>query len=221
MIPKAYLVTEPNENTGGVVFAASDIEARRWGAGEWNDGELSGMSAIRRKDFDQYHGKGVPARILVAEGWHFECHGCWMRIEEWALEDVGLTVDGVVGTESSQIYCCAECESRALACRAREKAAGEDFLAQLRRIVTARFGPIEFVTGRYMGRVYAVERDGHVMVEQAVVSFNFPGQQLGPASLRYDWDRRVKVGPPHPAYMVCNGDREAFESWAAVTRGAE
>jgi hypothetical protein len=44
---KAFAVTEHDENTGAVIFAKHDIVARRIGADEYADGELSYVSCRR------------------------------------------------------------------------------------------------------------------------------------------------------------------------------
>lgn len=70
---KAYIVTEPEENTGGVIYAKSAIEARRWGADLYSDGELRGMSCCRAPALDDKRGdKRAEMQYLLAMGWWFE-----------------------------------------------------------------------------------------------------------------------------------------------------
>lgn len=70
---KAYIVTEPEENIGGVIYATSDIEARRRGADEYSDGELGGMSCRRAPELDDKRGdKRAITLHLLAMGWWFE-----------------------------------------------------------------------------------------------------------------------------------------------------
>lgn len=213
---KAFLVTTDYDGTGGVVFAKSAIEARRYGASEWNDGELGGLHVRRERDFDQFDGSGVPAWLMVAKGWWFECSGCGMTINEDSLYDRGLPVEGVVGAECSRVYCCATCEADERARTAREAAVGNAFLWHLKQRVIDRFGPVEFANGAWKEHVYAREVDGTVHIGQGIVSFNFPGMRIGPASLRYNWGYGGQFGPPSPEYSVPRGDLEAFEAWAAA-----
>lgn len=212
---KAFLVTEAEENTGGVIFAERAIDARKIGASEWNDGELGGMHVHRVAEFDQFYGKGVPARLLVERGWWFECCGCGMTIRDDTLEEAGLVVGGVTGTECSRIYCHAECEAKARAREVREKDAGRAFLDKLRDIVRCRFGDVTFVEGPFREHAYVTEQNGILNVGQGVVSFVFPGMTHGEASLRYDWGYGQALGPVLPEYSVPRGDLEAFEAWAA------
>lgn len=63
---KAYSYLETDEFTGGIVFAKSNIEARRIGANILNMDGIGGMTVSRRKDLDKYEQKGVPAWLLAA-----------------------------------------------------------------------------------------------------------------------------------------------------------
>lgn len=215
MARKAFLVTTDYDGTGGVVFADTPIEARRHGASEWNDGELGGLHVHREPGFDRFDGTGVPAWMLIARGWWFECSGCGMTINEDNLHDEGLTVEGVQGVDFSRIYCCPTCEADERARAAREAAAGNAFLWQLKQRIEDRFGPVEFANGTWKEHVYAREIGGVIHVVQGIVSFNFPGMKIGPASLRYDWGYGEQFGPPCPEYSVARGDLETFEAWAA------
>lgn len=52
----AFIVTEPYENRGGVIFADHAIVARRIGADEYADSEIQGMSVRRCPDLDEHKG---------------------------------------------------------------------------------------------------------------------------------------------------------------------
>ena len=95
----AYAVTEDFEGMGGIVFARSNIEARKWGAREYNDGELGGMTCKRVPWADRYASeRDIPISAMVDVGWHFECHGCGRRIDT----DLAYTYDdGIEETEST------------------------------------------------------------------------------------------------------------------------
>src|SRR5690606_20613022 len=73
---------ETYEYQGAIIFAKSNIEARRWSANEFNDGELVGMSVKRAPWADKYgSGSKIPAADMVDAGWHFECSYSGARID--------------------------------------------------------------------------------------------------------------------------------------------
>lgn len=216
----AYSYLETDEFSGGIVFARSNIEARRLGANLLNMDEIGGMQVTRRKDLDKYEGTGVPARELVAEGWWFECHGCGMRINDCALDDAGLPISGIVGTQGRSIYCCHTCRMEALAEDAASKAYGEAFLEMLRDLVRARFPDIEHHFDEHRSHVFIPRYSDPIVVAEAEVNFSFPGMKRGPAALRYrheppHYHGGQLIGPVKPEFYCCNGDREAFEALAA------
>lgn len=219
----AYVVMEIDENTGGVVFAKDKRTAQRVGANKWADGDIGYVETTRRKDLDRYEATGVPARVLVEDGWHFECHGCGMRIDDCTFEDEGLPVSGIVGNESGRVYCCHTCRMGALGREAQIKAMGEAFLDMLRDVVRTRFGEVEFVTDEtWRNRVHISSHRSPFVVREASVAFGFPGQKLGPATLGYRHSNRPSggdmIGPAECIFYCCTGDREAFEAWAASNK---
>lgn len=224
----AYVVMEMDERTGGVVFAKDKRTAERIGANKWADGEIGYVEVTRRADFDRYEDTGVPARILVEEGWHFECHGCGMRIDDSTFDDEGLPVSGIVGNESGAVYCCHTCRMQAQGREAQIKAFGDAFLDMLRDVVRTRFGEVEFVAGDSWGNhVYISRSYDPLVVSEASVAFNFLGQKIAPATLDYRHTIRPScihpsgmdtIGPAECRFHCCNGDREAFEAWAEITK---
>lgn len=224
---KAYIVQEECEGTGGVVFARSNVEARRFGADEYNGGDFSGLSVNRAKGWDKYEKSGVPISEMIYDGWYFECHGCGQRMDEDWFYDQRMNPSQARGVSGGNCYCCWQCEADAAAEGAARKAYGRVFLGIMRDWATARFGDVEFMTEAFKEYVYVVSRNGHMQVEQAVVSFSFPGMEIGPASIRFDMSGRVSfrgakfLGPPEMVVMCCNGDRDAFEKFAADTQKGE
>ncbi|MBV7408715.1 hypothetical protein [Maritimibacter sp. DP1N21-5] len=214
----AYSYLETDEFTGGIVFAKSNIEARRIGANLLNMDDIGGMEVKRRKDLDRFEETGVPAWLLVSEGWRFECLGCGMQINEDEMEDAGLPVTGIVGVEHGHIYCCHVCRMQRMAEYAACKAFGEAFLDMLKGVVTARFPDIEPCFGEYRHHVYVPTWCSPYVVQQAKVHFSFPGMKIGPASLVYQHQANAHgsriTGPVKPEFYCCNGDREAFEALA-------
>lgn len=216
---KAYAVTEECENTGGVIFAACPIVARRIGADEYNSGELAGLHVARAPWADVFAETGrVPASVMIDQGWHFECHGCDMRIDADSLYDHRLPIDGVIGTQGSFVYCCARCRRKRLSLERRRKAEELRAIDVIKAMVLRRFPDATLCDagGRWSPHAY-VTRDwsagGGWHWAQIVVSFTFPGMKIAPAQLRLDGGH--KMGPHKPYFTCCNGDREAFETWAA------
>lgn len=215
---KAFLVTEPNENTGGVVFAKSGIEARKYGANEWNGGVIAGMSVHRAPWADRYgRASNVPARDLIDFGWWFECSACGSLINLDTLSDRRLPLSGVIGSAAGVVYCCPMCWKREDRRRKRNKARVADTIEQFKARVRRRFGDVRFVREH----AYCPEgARGAWRVQEASVDFEFPGMTIGPAKLTYrvpdSWSK--EVGPSAPSYTCCSGDRAAFEEWARSTR---
>lgn len=210
---KAFIVTEPEENIGGVVFATSAIAARRAGASEWNDGELGGMSCRRAAWADKYaDSRIVPAADMIAEGWWFECN-CGHRINLDNLEERGLPLSGVIGSQNSMIFCEKACQDFYLARKARLDAAGATAIAMLEEIVLKRFPDADLsASGNH---VYCTEHDdGAIIYEQVIVKFGFPGMRIGAAEIRLQREYGC-YGPVRPQIYCCGGDRDAFEAWAA------
>lgn len=216
----AYSYMETDEWTGGIVFAKSNIEARRIGANLLNMDEIGGMQVNRRKDLDRFEATGVPASLLVSQGWRFECHGCGLRLDDYSLEDARLPVSGVVGVESGRIYCCHTCRMEARADDAAREAFGAAFLDMLKDVVRARFPGIEHHFGEHRQHVFVPHRMRPLVVVQARVSFAFPGMKIGPATMEYHHCGQHGshlIGPVRPVFYCCNGDREAFEAFVAET----
>lgn len=93
--PKAYMVTETTEGTGGIVYAKSNAQARREGSCEFGDGDFHGYECRRAPEFDSLWPKGPTREDLFEHGWWFDCEECSRR----ATQDGGGIV--VVG----QFYC--------------------------------------------------------------------------------------------------------------------
>src|SRR4051812_28465441 len=110
MTSLAYAVTETYENTGRIVFADRPIDARKIGAGEFNDGQLGGLSVRRAPWADRFGtARALPARVCIDEGWHFECSGCGATIDSDWLYERHLPLSGVIGSSIGNVYCCRRC----------------------------------------------------------------------------------------------------------------
>lgn len=221
----AYAVLEKGEDTGGIIFARSNIEARKRGSCEWSDGDISSVSCRRAHWADAYATVGViEATAAVEQGWHFECHGCGMSIDSYSIEDQGMDVQGIIGAMDSWIFCCIECKDRSDKIEAQKKAFGASFLDELRRMITRRFGDVEICGASddaFFPHVYVIEQDGAFSIGQANVHFHFPGQKLAPATIKYEWpysSRWDGIGPQRPYFTCCHGDVEAFQAFAFETK---
>jgi hypothetical protein len=218
---KAFAVTEHDENTGAVIFAKHDIVARRIGADEYADGELSYVSCRRAPWADAYADKAVPARVMIAHGWHFECSECGSRIDEDYLFDNRLPVDCVVGTQHSHVFCCSKCARRWYSMKRRRKAEELRAIEAFKAVVRKRFPDAEFCDeeDQFRGHhAYVTPERGGWNWQQVIVAFRFPGMKHGPAHFRMD--SRHKPGPHLASYTCCNGDKEAFEAYAFATKQA-
>jgi hypothetical protein len=221
---RAFAVTENDEGTGAIYFAEHDIVAKRRGANEFGDGELSYVSCRRVPWADEYAGKPVPARVMIENGWHFDCSGCEWRIDEDELRERRLLVDGVIGTQHGRVYCSAKCCRRDLSIERRTRAEQQRAIEALKAIVRKRFPEVEFTdqheNSNWRHHAYVTYHHGQRgwFWEQVSVSFIFPGMKIGPATLGLDRRWSSDIGPVAPAYRCCDGDREAFEAYAAATR---
>ena len=218
----AYSVLETGEDTGGIVFAKDKRTASRIGANQWADGEIEYVEVSRRKDLDQYEGKGVPASILVEEGWRFECGGCGMMISDCSMEDAGMPLSGIVGVEGCAIYCCHQCRRDHLSREAAVKECGSAFQDMLRDMLRAQFSNAIFVPeDQWKNHVYVPKYFDPLVVREASVAFSLPGQKIGPATLTYRHEGihgLDLIGPVKPYFTCCAGDKEAFEAWAALAQ---
>lgn len=217
---KAYAVTEENENTGSIFFARHSITAAKAGANEHNGGDLHGISCRRAPWADEWATKDedIPARVMIDHGWHFECHGCGSTIDEDFLDENDLPLGGVIGNQYGPVFCCHICECEHKLERAVAKDHERRAILWLESVVHQRFPGVKFVDdrGRFDRHAYACRQNGEWVVQQGVVSFEFPGMKIGPATCRFDNVR--SFGPVKPQYSCCFGDKEAFESYVEETR---
>lgn len=221
---KAYAVLEEGENTGGIVFAAHAIVARRQGAAIFGDGEFEGVSCRRAPWADHCAKTGVvPVSLMIDHGWRFECYGCGATIDRDWLYDMGLPLLGVIGTQHSSIFCCDSCRSRHKAREAVRCEIEADMIERLKAMVLRRLPGAEICSqDQWASRAHAEQGwdSGAWAVNGAVVFFAFPGMRIGPASLvlRRDYLKINRIGPIDPSFECCAGDQEAFEAFAAETR---
>ncbi len=75
--PVAWMVSNYNdEGQAVIVFHHHGLAARRIGAPEVGCDDDSDATIERKKEYDTYADKGcVPIRVLINDGWWFECSG--------------------------------------------------------------------------------------------------------------------------------------------------
>jgi hypothetical protein len=228
---RAFAVQEDDEATGGIVFARHAVVARRHGANEYAGGDFDRVSCRRAAWADRYaDSQIVPASLMIAHGWHFECSGCGHRIDIDFLDERDIWLADVQGHQEGHVFCTPLCEARHHLERAEAKHRETRWIRRFAKIVRRRFPDAVIVDdGNQYCRphAYASYRNGRWVVEQVIVSFTWPGQQIGPATLRMDtrteWLRGggyvTKRTKPH--WTCCSGDREAFEAYAAASRAGK
>ena len=212
---KAYICMETYECKGGVVFAGTNLAARKIASYEWNDGELGGMSVRRAPGLDKYHEKGVPAwDLIVNHGWRWEeCCNCGQPLDYDDLEDVGKDPTKVVGYDGGMVFCDSRCKGEYTKDEQEKDEAGKAFISAMIDRLKKRFGDIEITRTHH----FTTKRDGHCTTDQAIVDFDFPGRKYGYAAWRYSNDnyRPCEKLMPCGVGLICsNGDRDAFETWA-------
>ncbi|MBX3482541.1 hypothetical protein [Phenylobacterium sp.] len=123
-----------------ILFADRSVVARREGAAHL-DVEFCEVESCRRTTWaDRYWRTGeIPASAMVEHGWHFECQGCGVRIDDDWLSEQGRTCASVVGTQHSGVFCGPDCKARETRRRALRTAFEQRWLLRLQRVVTARF----------------------------------------------------------------------------------
>lgn len=233
---KAYAVNEHDERSGAIYFARHAITARKAGANDYGDGELSYVSCTRAPWADRFAGSGaVPASVMVEQGWHFECTCCGVRIDEdlndrWqeghydSLADMlrqarrrrKWTPSMIVGTQHSAVFCDATCEAAWQVAQAETRRIEARIAARFKAIVLRRFPDAEIIDGgdRFQRPHVYVTRNaaGRLVPREVVVAFRFPGMAIAPATLRWDHRSTYRGGKPH--WSCCAGDQIAFEAWA-------
>ncbi len=221
MTLRAFSVLEKYEMTGDIFFAEKAIQAAKAGANEYADGELRGVQCRRAPWADEYAGKGVPAKVAVDHGWRFECSGCGITVDSDLEENHRLPVDGIRGKVSGAVFCSSACEAKSKRDEERRQAEIKSAIRDFKEIVKARFPDADFADdesgfGGHHAHVVRDRRKGKWHRAQVVVAFRFPGMKIGYAHFRMDPNHRI--GPSNAGYTCCNGDREAFEAYAAATK---
>lgn len=205
----AYLVTEDDEGTGGVVFARSSAEARREGSSRFGDGDFNWGRAVRAPGLDRYAADGhVPWKAMFEMGWWRECSGCGVRIAQDEEDEDGELIKFNLVEVGSAVYCTPECRERKLADDAesdRIKAWIVGYMTD--RLLRAMPGALVINDpARCLPHVYVPNGPNPRAPQQVVLHFLFPGSRYG-GDFRFD-----KIGQKPRVEVAC-GDLAAFSAW--------
>lgn len=110
---KAYTATEElsGECLGTVVFAQSNVEARRVAAEELNDGYFGGLRICREPSLDMYEKQSIPMAEMIWMGWWIDCTNCGMCVNSDIYEDEEEYKDKIpCGTFFGAGFCSEECK---------------------------------------------------------------------------------------------------------------
>lgn len=214
---KAYAVTENYENNGGIIYAKNSVTARRIGVNEYADGEFSDVTCRRAPWADIYHGKELPAGIMINEGWHFECSGCGITIDHDYLWETDRHHEDVIGHQNSLIYCDAVCEASYNLERAKCQKSEKRWMRRFSKIVKSRFPDSNPIHTHAYARL---NKNGFAIIQEIEVEFDFPDRKFRLASLSWRKRDMYKNPFPKPQYRCSYGDVDAFERYAKATRNA-
>ena len=225
----AYAINDfdADEPCGVVLFAKSNIEARRRGASALNIDEIGGLSCCRAPWADEYEADGiVPASVMIDNGWKITCSGC----DQWIDGDgtVSRFIDGqevevdvdVVGTQHSA-YCTPECRDQDRWRRAwmqrGERRCFEVFKRELLRLHPGvSVDPEKPTDERWSGHHHRYfsrhSKSGRGRAICFVVRFTFPGAKYG-GSYRYDLGYQDARGSR--TLFIANADHEAWAQFVA------
>ena len=184
---RAYSVQ--GDETGCVVFAHSNVIARRNGANEL-DIPFEGIESCRlAPEFDEYAPGPVPAKALLAAGWWQYCSGCSKQVREDDddFEDEAETIPAhpvYIGTQS--VFCSQSCHDNEMIRRAQRKQTHDEMLA--------------YATGKWPGIVVT---GSYEFTIPPSMSFTFPGGQ---------YPVRFNAGEPHVTVLAV--DKEAWDRFA-------
>jgi hypothetical protein len=177
---------------------------------------------VRAPWADEFVGVDIPARVMISHGWRFECCDCGDVISEDCLDENDLTIEGVIGSQHSRVFCSEICEAKYNLDRAIARDHERRMIGALKTYVLTRFPGVTVETARSVdgyrhgAHAYATSRGSSWQIEEASVSFEFPGQKIAPATceLKRSYPNDKIVGPLKPEFSCCFGDLEAFEAWA-------
>lgn len=108
----AWRVDDVENGRGVVVFEPNKEAAQQAGADELNS-EIDYVECQRESQYDCYASNGfVPKKVLITNGWWFECDHCGYRIDEDAEDEYGAKkpVSDVIEVGRHALYCNQGCK---------------------------------------------------------------------------------------------------------------
>lgn len=223
---------EDSEGRGCILFAKSNIEARRKGANVLDCDGIGGLTCRRATWADEFAAVGsVPAAVMIANGWWLECCGCQQMINDggtvsrWIQNEAGEDVETEVDVEpvGSQFsaFCTPECRDREMWRRAWAKRGDRRCFEVFKRELLRQYPEVTIDPEkssderwsdhhhRYFGRH---SKSGLGRALCFVVCFSFPGAKYG-GSYRYDLDYGAMRGKRQ--ILIANHDQEAWRVFCA------
>lgn len=128
---KAYLVDCDQENGAQLYFARTANQAKCYAANDAGCDYIEVGSCRRQPQFDEYAPGPVPPKVMIENGWWFECFGCSRRVAEdmddYADDDDdgGTTLDGPI-YRNNAVWCSTACQSSWDKQREAERLANEE-----------------------------------------------------------------------------------------------
>jgi hypothetical protein len=209
---KAYSVQDHEEHIGVIVFAKSNIVARRMGALQLRFcDEISGLECKRCSWADEFSTTGkVPLSIAVQHGWRFECLGCGICIDNYdeSFDDddncIQLNPTGHMGFP----FCTPECLNEYKSKQERTKTIEKERIDFLTQELLEKIPEAEIT--RTHAYVYWVDfKKDEYKIEQSFVEFSFPGAKYGGG--KYGNNIHYATRDKYEIVMtICQGDLDAF-----------
>ena len=203
MVMKAYTAVEElsGEYSGTVVYAKSNVEARRKAANELNDGEFGGLRVIREPQLDKYTRASIPMDVMINIGWWIDCSNCGVRVNADMYEDEeeyeGKTP---VGTFFGVGFCCEECSKEWQARKEIEPILKYRMMQRLKGI--AEQYVVDPVFDEDHSRCWIDWRGGEPKVNHANIEVTVPGApRYSSLSVNYrleaDGKEKITLNLPH------------------------
>jgi len=110
---KCFIVDCEQENGAQLYFAESHNQAKCHAANEAGIEYVEVTSCRRKPEYDQYSPGPVPTKVLIEDGWWFECYGCYRTVSsnEMYDDDADKELDGPVYRGNS-VWCSTDCQKR-------------------------------------------------------------------------------------------------------------
>lgn len=236
---KAYscMETYSGEWKGAIIFAKTNLQARKWAANEFNDGELGGLQVTRAPWADKYGSRSkVPAWDMIEHGWHFECYHSSVIINsdtyydgveiydsetETYIHDPETINQFAVGFQDGPIFACQKYHDEYYEEKRKKKEFEEESVKPYREIVLKRLpdavlidSDAKFGSREYIYSISSDKEKDIRVVEEISIPFEFPGQKHWAAlKLRREPDTYQTIGPMKPYFVCASADLEAFYAW--------